>query len=132
MLIDMKYGQTDSLRTWGFQDLHLCFLWNYFSLPQSTVLSSGNKKRGQRQFLPSRSLQSNGGDNLQMECTNKIYTALSDEEILAQSIIFLFAGYETTSFTLSCLAYNLVIPQNLAESVRGDGCHSAQQGSSHL
>ncbi|XP_020833441.1 cytochrome P450 3A4-like [Phascolarctos cinereus] len=32
---------------------------------------------------------------------------LSDEEILAQSIIFLFAGYETTSSVLSFLFYHL-------------------------
>ncbi|XP_074056018.1 cytochrome P450 3A24-like [Macrotis lagotis] len=35
------------------------------------------------------------------------YKELSDEEVLAQSIIFLFAGYETTSSVLSFLFYNL-------------------------
>ncbi|XP_063089583.1 cytochrome P450 3A15 isoform X1 [Cavia porcellus] len=34
-------------------------------------------------------------------------TALSDVEILAQSIIFIFAGYETSSSTLSCIMYSL-------------------------
>uniref|UniRef100_H0VMP1 unspecific monooxygenase n=1 Tax=Cavia porcellus TaxID=10141 RepID=H0VMP1_CAVPO len=35
------------------------------------------------------------------------HKALSDVEILAQSIIFIFAGYETSSSTLSCIMYSL-------------------------
>ncbi|XP_072453767.1 cytochrome P450 3A4-like [Notamacropus eugenii] len=46
---------------------------------------------------------------------------LSDEEILAQSIIFLFAGYEATSTVLSFLFYNLAthpeIQQKLQEEI---------------
>uniref|UniRef100_A0A672IT47 unspecific monooxygenase n=1 Tax=Salarias fasciatus TaxID=181472 RepID=A0A672IT47_SALFA len=39
--------------------------------------------------------------------SQKNLTALSDHEILSQAMIFLFAGYETTSSSLTFLAYNL-------------------------
>ncbi|XP_074055589.1 cytochrome P450 3A4-like [Macrotis lagotis] len=43
---------------------------------------------------------------------------LSDEEILAQSIIFLFAGYETTSSVLSFLFYNLATHPEIQEKLQ--------------
>ncbi|XP_077172321.1 cytochrome P450 3A21-like [Paroedura picta] len=50
-----------------------------------------------------------------------LYKALTDKEIIAQSIIFIFAGYETTSTTLSFLSYSLAthpdIQQRLQEEI---------------
>ncbi|XP_068941480.1 cytochrome P450 3A24-like isoform X2 [Petaurus breviceps papuanus] len=43
---------------------------------------------------------------------------LSDEEILAQSIIFLFAGYETTSSVLSFLFYNLATHPEIQQKLQ--------------
>lgn len=40
-------------------------------------------------------------------CALSVPTGLSDHEILSQAMIFLFAGYETSSSSLTFLAYNL-------------------------
>ncbi|KAM8953030.1 cytochrome P450 3A9-like [Pelodytes ibericus] len=52
-------------------------------------------------MLDSRTTDVNSQDGTQK--------GLTDEEIMAQSIIFLFAGYETTSLSLSYLFYNLAV-----------------------
>ncbi|XP_043835124.1 cytochrome P450 3A24-like [Dromiciops gliroides] len=46
------------------------------------------------------------------------YKELSDGEILAQSLNFLFAGYETTSSVLSFLFYNLAIHPEIQEKLQ--------------
>ena len=49
------------------------------------------------------------------------FLALSDQELMAQSVIFIFAGYETTSSTLSFLLYILAthpdVQQKLQEEI---------------
>ncbi|NXW89770.1 CP3AC protein, partial [Alopecoenas beccarii] len=48
------------------------------------------------------------------------YKALSDEEILAQAIIFAFAGYETTSSTLSYIAYSLATHPDVQQQLQDE------------
>ncbi|XP_072838854.2 cytochrome P450 3A29 isoform X1 [Pogona vitticeps] len=48
------------------------------------------------------------------------YKGLSDEEILAQATIFVFAGYEPTSNALSFLAYNLATHPDVQQKVQDE------------
>nr|XP_042123941.1 cytochrome P450 3A19-like [Peromyscus maniculatus bairdii] len=47
-----------------------------------------------------------------------LISALSDLEILAQSITFIFAGYDTTSTALSFIAYLLAIHPNVQKKLQ--------------
>uniref|UniRef100_A0A8C0IMM3 unspecific monooxygenase n=1 Tax=Chelonoidis abingdonii TaxID=106734 RepID=A0A8C0IMM3_CHEAB len=50
-----------------------------------------------------------------------LFPALSDKEIMAQALVFILAGYETTSSTLNFLSYNLAthpdVQQTLQEEI---------------
>lgn len=49
-----------------------------------------------------------------------LFSALSDEEVLAQSLIFVFAGYETTSSTLGYIAYNLATHPDVQQRLQDE------------
>lgn len=46
-----------------------------------------------------------------------LLTALTDSEILSQAFIFMFAGYEPTSNTLSYLAYELALHPDVQQKL---------------
>ena len=54
------------------------------------------------------------------ETTVEGVSKLSDEEIIAQAIVFLLAGYETSSNTLSFTLYYLALNQDVQEKLRAE------------
>ena len=52
-----------------------------------------------------------------MPNTLRIFTGLTTSEIIGNSLIFIFAGYETTATTLSLLAHNLALHPEIQERV---------------
>lgn len=52
------------------------------------------------------------------ETTTEGVSRLSDEEVVAQSVVFLLAGYETSSNTLAFTLYYLVVNPAMQEKLR--------------
>ncbi|CAM4630790.1 unnamed protein product, partial [Caretta caretta] len=94
----------------------------------SSTLSRASRRRGRRtttwvrvDFLQLMvDSQSSDGSSESNEKTHS-YKALSDKEIMAQALVFILAGHETTSFTLNFLSYNLAthpdVQQRLQEEI---------------
>ena len=54
------------------------------------------------------------------ETTVKGVSRLTDDEVVAQSLIFLFAGYETSSNTLSFTLYHLAVNPDVQDKLRSE------------
>nr|CAA55887.1 unnamed protein product [Rattus norvegicus] len=93
----------------------IAFFQKFVHRIKETRLDSKHKHRVD--FLQ---LMLNAHNNSKDEVSHK---ALSDVEIIAQSVIFIFAGYETTSSTLSFVLYFLAthpdIQKKLQEEIDG-------------
>ncbi|CAM5086756.1 unnamed protein product [Natator depressus] len=61
--------------------------------------------------------QSSDGSSESNEKTHS-YKALSDKEIMVQALVFILAGYETTSFTLNFLSYNLATHPDMQQRLQ--------------
>ena len=55
-----------------------------------------------------------------VETTNQGVTKLTDEEVVGQSLVFLIAGYETSSTTLGIALYHLALNQDIQDKVRSE------------
>ncbi|XP_076996603.1 cytochrome P450 3A4-like [Tamandua tetradactyla] len=65
-------------------------------------------------------IDSQASANLESSRANQSPQALTDMEISAQAITFIFAGYETTSSTLSFIAYHLATHPEVQERLQGE------------
>ncbi|NXM74904.1 C340 protein, partial [Serilophus lunatus] len=65
-------------------------------------------------------IESQNSDGGSKSAEANLDKSLSDEEILAQSLIFVFAGYETTSSTLSYVAYNLATHPDVQQRLQDE------------
>ncbi|XP_074485772.1 cytochrome P450 3A40-like [Sebastes fasciatus] len=76
----------------------------FYSALQKIKSNRENSKQRSRVDFLQLMIDSQKNNDLSKEEPDK---GLSDHEILSQAMIFLFAGYETTSSSLTFLAYNL-------------------------
>ena len=74
--------------------------------------------------VPSETISKNADESTDLHEDTKLYKwnkslkkSLTNKEILAQSILFLIAGYDTTALTLSYVAYNLAMNRNYQEKL---------------
>ncbi|KAK9393084.1 cytochrome P450 3A9-like [Crotalus adamanteus] len=74
--------------------------------------------KGRVDFLQLMIESQNSLTSHEMNGVNHTYKGLTDSEILAQAIIFIFAGYETISSALSYLTYELAIHPDIQQKLQ--------------
>ncbi|NXY33318.1 CP3AC protein, partial [Pomatorhinus ruficollis] len=83
------------------------------------IFSASVSPQDRVDFLQLMIESQNSQDGSKSADTN-VDKTLSDEEVLAQALIFVFAGYETTSSTLSYIAYNLAIHADVQQRLQDE------------
>ncbi|NWI67289.1 C340 protein, partial [Todus mexicanus] len=78
-----------------------------------------DRKRDQVDFLQ-LTIDSQNSHESSKSAETDSYKTLSDDEILAQALIFVFAGYETTSSTLSYISYNLATHPDVQQRLQDE------------
>ncbi|KAM9855326.1 cytochrome P450 3A27-like [Aulostomus maculatus] len=91
------------------------FFYNFLKMIKSERSRNDHKKRVDflQLMVDSQVSEHNKEDS-------SSYKGLTDHEILSQAMIFIFAGYETSSSTLGFIAYNLATHPHTQKTLQGE------------
>ncbi len=86
--------------------------------PFSKALKARKRLLYRLQQLLSQPVKNKGGLDLLTGCLDEVGIPLSDEDLVEQLLLLLFAGYETTASALSCLMRELLLNPLVEEWLR--------------